>query len=487
MAVPTLHRQTDFVTRSSGVLTALADIVSILISYLVTNRLFPQYVNVNASSIWDSGAVYFVQVAFAVLIIFLTLGHYTQRLPWWNQVRTLFLISALAALTEGFISFVFRVDASPLMIVTRWFFCFVLFIFLRLFFFRIRARLTGWNIPTVVIGDTSTASDILYALNADPWTGYEVEQVFIRDTQSQAFDTMDLPRRYQNLTIERDIINYPDFIRENPELFYIVVLDAFRGMERDRIVETMKEVGARFAVAPSISGMSLYEMEPRYFFGFDVMILHAKNALTHPLSRLSKRVIDIAASLCGILFFLPFFAIIYTTLKLQRHEGSVFYGGERLGQDGKLFRCWKFRTMAPDSDHLLHEYLARDPDAKFHWEKYMKLPDDPRVKTGMARFLRKSSLDEIPQLWNVFIGDMSIVGPRPILESETEAYGETIREYMRVKPGVTGLWQISGRSSASFQRRIYWDSWYVRNWSLWGDIVIILKTIPAVLLREDAH
>jgi undecaprenyl-phosphate galactose phosphotransferase len=141
--------------------------------------------------------------------------------------------------------------------------------------------------------------------------------------------------------------------------------------------------------------------------------------------------------------------------------------------------------MEPDSDHLLEEYLNANPDMREAWETYHKLPDDPRIKTRTARFIRKSSIDEIPQLWNVLKGDMSLVGPRPILPSEETEYGNNIDAYIKVKPGITGLWQVSGRNSVSFQRRIYWDNWYVRNWSLWGDIVIILKTIPVVIFRSD--
>lgn len=139
--------------------------------------------------------------------------------------------------------------------------------------------------------------------------------------------------------------------------------------------------------------------------------------------------------------------------------------------------------MEPDSDHLLYAYLNAHPAAKASWDQYRKLPDDPRVKTRTAHFIRRFSIDELPQLWNVLIGDMSLVGPRPILEDEKSYFGNTLKEYLSVRPGLTGLWQVSGRNAASFMRRVYWDSWYVRNWSLWNDIVILIKT-PLVLFNN---
>jgi lipopolysaccharide/colanic/teichoic acid biosynthesis glycosyltransferase len=143
--------------------------------------------------------------------------------------------------------------------------------------------------------------------------------------------------------------------------------------------------------------------------------------------------------------------------------------------------------MEPNSDHLLHELLERDPQAKADWETYRKLKQpDPRITTRTARIIRKTSIDELPQIWNVLVGNMSLVGPRPILEDEAQLFGDTLNHYFRVRPGITGLWQVSGRNDTSFQRRVYWDGWYVRNWSLWGDIVILFKTLSVVFGRRGA-
>ncbi|PMP89287.1 MAG: undecaprenyl-phosphate galactose phosphotransferase WbaP, partial [Desulfurella sp.] len=165
----------------------------------------------------------------------------------------------------------------------------------------------------------------------------------------------------------------------------------------------------------------------------------------------------------------------------------VFYVSKRLGQNGKLFNFLKFRTMYKDNDRLLKEYLSKNKEARLEWEKYQKLKNfDPRV-TRIGRFLRKTSLDELPQIINVLFGQMSLVGPRPYLPQELEKIGDSINTILLTKPGITGLWQVSGRNELDFQTRVDLDCFYVTNWSLWFDIVILLKTIYAVLKQKGAY
>jgi lipopolysaccharide/colanic/teichoic acid biosynthesis glycosyltransferase len=151
-----------------------------------------------------------------------------------------------------------------------------------------------------------------------------------------------------------------------------------------------------------------------------------------------------------------------------------------------MFKAWKFRTMRPDGDALLRDLLARDPAAREEWERDQKLRHDPRV-TAFGRFLRKTSLDELPQIWNVFKGDMSIVGPRPIVESEVVRYGDVFDLYTTVKPGITGLWQVSGRTNLSYADRVLLDQFYIRHWSPWLDIYILAKTAVALANRDGAY
>jgi exopolysaccharide production protein ExoY len=166
--------------------------------------------------------------------------------------------------------------------------------------------------------------------------------------------------------------------------------------------------------------------------------------------------------------------------------GSVFYGHRRIGRGGQAFSCLKFRTMVPDGDEVLAAYLRKNPDAREEWRRDQKLRNDPRV-TRVGAVLRKLSLDELPQIVNILRGDMSIVGPRPVVRDELEKYGTVASHYLRTRPGLTGLWQINGRNNVSYDTRVQFDKHYVENWSAAQDMIIIAKTIPAVWLARGSY
>jgi undecaprenyl-phosphate galactose phosphotransferase len=169
-----------------------------------------------------------------------------------------------------------------------------------------------------------------------------------------------------------------------------------------------------------------------------------------------------------------------------RDNGPIFYSQYRVGRGGILFRCLKYRSMAPDADEKLRCWSIENPALYQEYLKTFKLTDDPRI-TKFGAWLRKTSLDELPQFWNVFIGDMSLVGPRPVVKRElVEFYGPAARLYERVRPGLTGLWQVRGRSNTSYEERVVFDEWYILNWSFWYDLVILLQTVQVVLLRKGA-
>ena len=166
--------------------------------------------------------------------------------------------------------------------------------------------------------------------------------------------------------------------------------------------------------------------------------------------------------------------------------GVALFPSHRVGKSGVLFNCLKFRTMRVDADAYLSRAVENDPSLKQEWSKNFKFESDPRI-TSVGRFLRKTSLDELPQLFNVLKGDMSLVGPRPILLDEVERYGDQLIDYQSIKPGITGMWQVNGRSDLTYQRRIELNKWYIRNWTLWLDLTILLKTIPAVMFGKSAR
>lgn len=201
------------------------------------------------------------------------------------------------------------------------------------------------------------------------------------------------------------------------------------------------------------------------------------------LQHICKRLIDLCCATIGLMVFGP--AMLFTALAIWRGGGPVLFRQQRIGRGGAIFNCLKFRTMCVDAEQRLMEHLAQNPEAAREWHQRKKLSHDPRV-TGLGRFLRKSSLDELPQLLNVLRGDMSIVGPRPIVHDEIEKYGQHFQTYCSVLPGITGLWQISGRSNVSYDERVRLDVEYVQTWSVATDIKIIAKTVPAVLWGHGA-
>lgn len=216
-----------------------------------------------------------------------------------------------------------------------------------------------------------------------------------------------------------------------------------------------------------------------------VLGLQVRNNLLDGGSRIAKRTIDLASSALLTLFMLPLVAII-SLLIVVESGFPIFYFHERLGRGGQIFHMWKFRTMKRNSAEVLDQYLARSAKLRKEWTENHKLQNDPRI-TRVGRVLRKTSLDELPQLWNVIKGEMSLVGPRPIIDAEVAKYRESYALYLKTTPGITGLWQVSGRNRTTYAERIAYDTYYVQNWSVWMDIYLLAKTIGAVLTGDGAY
>jgi exopolysaccharide production protein ExoY len=209
----------------------------------------------------------------------------------------------------------------------------------------------------------------------------------------------------------------------------------------------------------------------------------AQKELTAPIGMSPKRVVDVILALCGIVLLAPLLIICYLAIVMSS-PGPALFRHRRVGFNGKHFNCLKFRTMVTDAPERLARLLASDPRAADEWAANQKLRTDPRVTT-IGAILRKSSLDELPQLFNVLWGDMSIVGPRPVTDEELERYASSMGAYLACRPGITGLWQVSGRSTTTYSKRVACDTFYAHNWSMALDIKILLVT-PAVLLDSTS-
>jgi Undecaprenyl-phosphate galactose phosphotransferase WbaP len=261
---------------------------------------------------------------------------------------------------------------------------------------------------------------------------------------------------------------------------------ALSGAGSDKVLQDLERFESlfpRLTIVHTATASYSLTVDARELAG--LLTLDIRRDLLLPFPRISKRVIDLSI----VCFSLPMVALTILVLcalvKLES-PGPAFYGQRRVGVGNSTFRIWKLRTMQVNGEELLQQALAKDAAMRQEWLRDRKLRRDPRV-TRVGRFLRKTSLDELPQIWNVLRGEMSLVGPRPIVEEEIEQYGSNFNLYCRVTPGLTGLWQVSGRSAVSCRDRVRLDSYYVRNWSPWLDLYILARTAKVVLSGAGAY
>ena len=248
-----------------------------------------------------------------------------------------------------------------------------------------------------------------------------------------------------------------------------------------RIQPLVKNIG----VIPNLVGVPTGGVEVESMFNERLTLLRLKNNLARPLNRYVKTVFDYTLTLVGAICISPILLLIAAWIYYDS-PGSVIFKHTRVGNNGKLFPCYKFRSMCVDAKAKLAELLANNPAAREEWERDFKLKNDPRItKSGV--FLRKTSLDELPQIFNVLRGEMSLVGPRPVVQEELARYGEFVQDYLMVKPGITGMWQVNGRSDTTYDERVQMDVWYVRNWSVWLDVMLLWRTIKSVFQCKGAY
>lgn len=253
------------------------------------------------------------------------------------------------------------------------------------------------------------------------------------------------------------------------------------------LLDRLDKSGVSHMIALPFAGMARRSVTVKRVFGGDIVFAELSPRKELGLSRLAKRILDIALATVALTASSPL--LLFIAVMLLREKGPIFFSQKRIGQGRRRFGCLKFRTMVPDAEERLQTHLAQNAEARAEWAKYQKLSDDPRI-TWIGRFLRKSSIDELPQLINVLKGEMSLVGPRPIVAPEVPGYqkdhdyyeSDAFDDYAQVPPGITGLWQVSGRASTTHDERVRLDRWYVRNWSIWLDVIIIFKTVRAAVL-----
>ena len=266
------------------------------------------------------------------------------------------------------------------------------------------------------------------------------------------------------------------------------VVIAAPGISKNQLNEIIIDLQPRvekISFIPDLIGTPMASVDASILFSEKILMLNLRNNLASAANRIFKRAFDLVLTITGGLLISPILLAIAVAVAVD-NRGRIIFAHERIGRLGKKFPCYKFQTMVPDAQERLKKYLAENPAAQREWDETFKLTNDPRV-TRLGAWLRRTSLDELPQLWNVIRGEMSLVGPRPIVEEEVPRYGENIREYYMVLPGITGMWQVSGRSDTTYAERVAMDTWYVQNWSVWIDMMYLFKTVKAVVTEKGAY
>ena len=407
-------------------------------------------------------------------------GHYTRFRPFWTEIFEILKSAFYLAAFHSVFLFAVKIHFSRLWVVSA---LVLLLIIVPLFRYICRRmlHLKGWWLkPTCIVGVGKNAVQTSRALLSDSWMGHKVIGFVDLDSSLPPYAQL------EGLPVYRTIAEPVELNRSVAEKPCVVfALNSSSQMHEYRHeINRYIMASSHATISPPISGLPLYGAEIINVYRHDSVIVKLQNKINCQSSRVVKRVFDLVLSALLLVLLTPVLGTL--ALLIRRDGGSAVYGHRRIGRDGHSFYCLKFRSMAVDSDLQLKRHLEANPAARVEWEANHKLKEDPRV-TSIGKFIRKTSLDELPQLWNVIKGEMSLVGPRPIVMDECEKYGENLPYYLSMLPGITGLWQSSGRSDTDYTNRVSLDVWYARNWSLWQDFVILARTPVSLLKVEGAY
>ena len=375
-------------------------------------------------------------VFLGLMLFLMRFQHYSDRRPFWDELGDILRLTASLALLDMTLIAATRWNSSRMWWLLVWLAAVVMVVVGRALTRELLKQLGLWIRPTIIIGQGPNAADAAIALQSEPRMGFQVAGY------------VDVDHPQLQLTLDGHTLQNAEQLQalaDQPGIQWVIALEHSQSDQREHWLRTLAQWGA---------------------------------------TDITKRVFDLTAAALLLLLLSPFMLLIAMALKLE--GGAVLFAHTRIGKNGKAFRCYKFRSMVNQAEEKLQNLLQQNPQLKEEWDKEHKLKDDPRI-SALGAFLRRNSLDELPQLFNVLQSQMSLVGPRPIVREELQKYGLEKSYYLMVRPGMTGLWQVSGRNDVDYETRVYLDAWYVKNWSLWYDLAILFKTIKVVLWRNGAY
>lgn len=394
-----------------------------------------------------------------------------------NELRRLTIVTSLIYLGLGTVTFLFQegITYSRSVLLIAWAASLVTVPVGRASLRMMLSSRHWWGYAVVVLGAGKTARQVIRTLQRQTEIGLKPVAV-VDDRLERGPELLGVPV-IGNLDLLEDLGR-----RHCVPYAILALADLPPGRARE-LRDRLDRSFHHLMVIPHMSGFSSLWVSPIDLGG--VLGLELRHRLLDPGRRFLKSLLDLGLIIVCSPVFLVIVALIALAIKLDS-RGAVFYGHERIGYGGRRFTIWKFRTMHRKADRILARYLRHHPELREEWQRTHKLKNDPRI-TFVGRLLRKTSLDELPQVWNVVMGQMSLVGPRPIIEEEVEKYRDDFLIYVKVKPGITGLWQVSGRNNVGYDDRVRMDVYYVRNWSVWLDIYLLSRTALAVLLCRGAY
>ncbi|WP_122974013.1 undecaprenyl-phosphate galactose phosphotransferase WbaP [Buttiauxella noackiae] len=460
---------------------AFLDLILIAISFLIATFLVKQifgglHAFILEAQFNEKLVTHLLLSLFCVAWYWIRLRHYSYRKPFWFELKEILRTLLIFAIIDLAINAFSKWHFSRYIWVFTWAFAFLLVPLGRSLLRNFLDRIGLWKRDTVIIGCGKNAIDAYLAINSEKNLGFKVTH-FIDSCSSSHQEIFGCP------VIKTDIYSLNKI--EDKSVQFIIALESDQSDLRDTWMRNLAKNRFRnVSVIPTIRGLPLYGTDMAFIFSHEVMIFRVNNNLAKRTSQFRKRMFDIFGSLAILSVTSPLFLYLYWQVK--KDGGPAIFGHERIGRNGSKFKCLKFRSMVMNSQEVLKEILESDSESRAEWERDFKLKNDPRI-TKIGHFIRKTSLDELPQLFNVLTGSMSLVGPRPVVIEELKRYQDSVEYYLMAKPGMTGLWQVSGRNDIDYETRVYFDAWYVKNWSMWNDIAILFKTINVVFKRDGAY
>ena len=420
-------------------------------------------------------------VVFPLLyLLFLNIEQlYNRRMQFWQVIEKIFQASLYAVVAIVIVLYIGQIAASTsrMFIFLLWLFSFIYLTVFRYLTKNFLEKVQLLRIPVLIIGAGKTAELLVKGIINDAGMGYKIigllEDNCVRNGILKRFPVLGKFADVEAVILKTGVQH---------------VFIAAPGLEQEkltRLIYKVQPLVKNIGIIPNLVGIPMGGIEVESLFNEKLMLLRLKNNLARSWNRYLKTIFDFALTLVGTVAISPI--LIFIAIWIYKDSpGPVIFKHTRIGKNGKKFPCYKFRSMCIDAKEKLAELLENDPVAKAEWERDFKLKNDPRI-TKSGAFLRRTSLDELPQIFNVLKGDMSLVGPRPVIEEELERYGEYVNDYLMVKPGITGMWQINGRNDTSYAERVCMDSWYVRNWSIWIDNLILWRTLKSVIRCKGAY